>query len=65
MLFEISNPDHQRLQNEYVHLHNIEIEDHDCRTELLVSVILDGSEYAEKQEMIDLELNFAGNQWLS
>ena len=47
VLLELSNPKYRELQNTYVHLKDIQINDHDPKSELPVQVILSISDYTK------------------
>ena len=47
MLFKLPNPKYQELQNTYVHLKDLQVDDHDPKCELPVHVILDISDYSK------------------
>ena len=47
VLFELPNPKYWELQNTYVHLKDLQVDDHDPKCELPVHVILDISDYSK------------------
>ena len=47
VLFELPNPKYRELQNTYVHLKDLQVDDHDPKCELLVHVILAISDYSK------------------
>ena len=65
MLLEFPNPKYRELQNAYVHLKDLQINEHDLKNELLVHVILGISDYTKiKKKATKSESSWGTDSWI-